>query len=162
MAIKLANSESMIKAWTYAHSKQRLERKEHSLIVTDKRIIASSESNKSVTRREIYLQDVKSMDYNFTQRGIFGAVICLIFGILTAVAIIGIFFIAHAVKMFRDKKFILTITTEGFESFGLEIGASSFFAKKRGKIKVRVNKEDVFDIIDELGAIVLDVKSANK
>lgn len=162
MAMKLANSESMIKAWTYATSKQGSERKEHSLIITDKRIISSSESKRMVTRREIYLQDVKSMDYTFAQRGLFWAVICLIFGILTAIALVGIFFIVKAVKMFKDKSFILTITTEGFESYGLEVGATSFFARKRGKIKVRVNKHDVLDIIDELGAIILDVKTATK
>ena len=56
------------------------------------------------------------------------------------------------------------MTTEGFESDGLEIGASSMkkifsFLKKKSKLKVKVNKDAALEIINELGAIIVERKT---
>lgn len=159
MQIKLAENESLIKTWTYAHTKRRLERTEHSLMVTDKRIISSSENKKELTRKEIYLKDVKSMEYSYARHGLFGAILLLILGIITAIAIIGIFFIVKAVRIFKEKLFVLLISAYGIESCSLAVGSTQFNLKKRGKLKARVHKDDVLEIVDELGAIILEKKA---
>ena len=162
MELKCAKNETLVKSWDYAHEKKGFEHKNYNLTVTDKRIIASSESHKSIDRREIYLDDVKTLEYSFEKNGLFWAILLLILGIFTSIMVVGIFLIIKAVHMIREKSFVLTITTNGFESDGLHVGASSLhkITKGRGKLKVKVNKDAANEIIEELGAIVLDKKAA--
>ena len=164
MELKLAKNESLIKSWEYAQTKQGFEKKSYELTVTDKRIISSSESSKGVDRREIYLDDVKTLEYSFAKKGLFKAILFFILGAITAIAVVGIFLIIKAIGILKEKSFELTMTTEGFESDGLEIGASSMkkifsFLKKKSKLKVKVNKDAALEIINELGAIIVERKT---
>ena len=164
MELKLAKNETLVKSWEYAQTKQGFEKKSHELTVTDKRIITSSESSKGVDRREIYLDDVKTLEYSFAKQGLFKAILLLILGVFTSIIVAGIFFIIKAISILKEKSFELTMTTEGFESDGLEIGASSMkkifgFLKKKSKLKVKVNKDAALEIINELGAIIVEKKS---
>ena len=160
MKLICGKNESVIKSWDYALEKRRFERTTHNLTVTDKRIVSSSESKTSFERREIYLSDVKTLDYKFQRNGMFKAILMLILGILTAIVVVGIFLILAAVKILKAKSFALTIITSGCESEGLSLGASSMLKKKSsGKIKVVVNKNAAMEIMNELGSIILDVKS---
>ncbi len=161
MELKCGKNETLLKSWTYAKEKQGWEHKEYNLTVTDKRIISSAESSKCMDRREIYLDDVKTLEYNFAKKGAFGAMLMLILGIITSIMVIGIFLIIRAVHILKEKSFTLTITTQGEESDGINLGASSMLrSKKHGKLKVKVNKDAAIEIMNELGAIVLDKKSA--
>ena len=160
MDLICGKNETIIKSWDYALGKRGSERKNYNLTATDKRIISSNESKTSFERTEIYLSDIKSLNYSFEKNGILKAILLLILGIITAVALIGIFLIVAAVKLLRAKSFALTITTYGHEIEGISFGVSSLGRrKKRGKIKIFVHKKVAMEIINELGAIVLDVKS---
>lgn len=160
MQLICGKNETPIKTWDYALAKKGFERKHYNLTVTDKRIIASAESNKSLERSEIYLSDLKSLDFKYERNGRFKAILLLIFGILTSLAIIGIFFIVAAVKLLKAKSFALTLNTYGYESAGFSFGASSILRRRKGgRVKVVVNKKSAMEIIDELGSIILDVKS---
>lgn len=162
MQLKCGKNESVIKSWDYAYTKQRGERKTYNLTVTDKRMVASSESSNNVDRREIYLDDVKTMDYSFSKSGLLGALLLIIFGVFLSIVIIGIFMIINGVHKLKEGSFTLTITTRGEESDGIALGASSFLnlKKKRGKLKVKVDREAAIEIINELGAILTDAKDA--
>ena len=163
MELICGKNESIIKSWDYALEKKGSERKTFNLTATDKRIISSAESKTSFERREIYLADVKSLSFNFERNGMFKAILLLILGIITAVALVGIFLIVAAVNILRAKSFALTIVTYGEESEGISLGASALTKKKsKGKLKVIVHKKDAMEIMNELGAIVLDVKSGAK
>ena len=76
----LAKGEQVIKGWNYAASKQKGgEKKSASLIVTDKRIISEIKGSRSVSRQEIPLQAVKSIDMANSSPSKLGPIIAMIF-----------------------------------------------------------------------------------
>ena len=161
MELICGTNESIVKSWDYALEKRGLlESKNHNLTVTDKRIVASSISNTSYERREIYLSDVKTLDFKFQRNGAAKAIFMLILGIITAILIFGIFLIVAAVRILKARSFSLTIITSGGSSEGISVGAFSVLNKKNyDKLKVIVNKTAAMEIINQLGSIILDIKS---
>lgn len=159
MDIKYASNEQLVKTWDYASSKEGSDRRDYNISVTNKRIIYTAEGNKGIDRREMYLSDVKTLEYGFAKSAGIGTILLLIFGIITAIVVVGIFMIIKAVHLLREKTFTLEITANGFESEGISVGASSLLtSKKHKKLKVKVYKEAAMELINELGAIVASAK----
>lgn len=159
MELKCAENESVIKSWDYATRKQGSDRRSYNLTVTNKRIVATTDGNRVVAKKEIYLKDVKTLDFSFARKGTFLATLLIIFGIILAVAIIGIFMIVKGVRILKERSFTLTITTQGAENLGMLLGASSLMASiSRARVKIKVDKNAAHEIIDELGKIVLEQK----
>ncbi len=160
MELICGKNEAIIKSWDYALEKKGLERKTFNLTATDKRLISTAESSKSCSRSEVYLSDIKSLDYKFKRNGSFLAILMLIFGILTSILVFGILYIVLAVRILRAKQFVLVVNTYGQESLGLAVGASAKLKReKHGRIRVIVNKNVAKEIINELGALILDAKA---
>ena len=178
----LAKGEQVIKGWNYAASKQKGgEKKSASLIVTDKRIISEIKGSRSVSRQEIPLQAVKSIDMANSSPSKVGPIIAMIFGALLVIVglimtgklgnqgyfaflpiLLGVLMVIAAILKLMRMAFVLVISTEGTEGTPLAIGASSWTQKRKtksGKIKVRVNRASVLEIFDSLGAIVFTYKN---
>lgn len=160
MDIKYAEGETLIKSWDYALSKDGNENKKYNFSVTNKRVIYSAEGKKSLDRREIYVDDVKTLDFSFEKTSGFGTILLLFLGILLSVVIIGIFMIVKAVRRLKEKSFTLEITENGSTSKGILAGASTIFSiKRQRKMKLKVYNDVAIEIINELGATILNAKS---
>lgn len=175
----LANGEQIIKDWEYATQKGSTGKLKKSLIVTNKRIVHEMHSHIARSHQEIPLNSVKSISMSSVRKTPIGAIFAIIFGIIAVVAgivlgtganaavmrtvmfaclglgavliVIGILGLGHGA-------FTLEITTSGLEGSSLYVGTSNIVTKKRKqkKVKIKVDLKVVDDIMDTLGAILLD------
>ncbi len=172
MELKLGKDEQIIKSWDYAISSKMLQAKgkkiQSNLTVTNKRIVASQYNDVYLKRDEIPLAAVKNISGEYRTARKFWPIVKLIIGIPLCLLIVGIKIVKGAIAQLRAADFDLIITTSGVEGSSLGLGAFSFapakgglFAKLKGlfKTKVRVSKEASKEILDELGAIVVDAQA---
>ncbi|MBE5741921.1 MAG: hypothetical protein E7360_01220 [Clostridiales bacterium] len=174
MQLKYGVNEVVLKSWDYAKAGNAMERdkKNCSLVVTNKRIISSIEDKKSLHREEIPLSEVHGIEGNFKHNKSIWTVIKLIIGIIWSITIIGLILggikmIKSAIAQMRACVFNLVITTNGGNGDPLSIGAKGaaaqtrrfhFFSRSVNKFKVYVDKDVAREILDEIGSVVLDVK----
>ncbi len=173
MDIKLAQSEQIIKSWDYAIAGDALASKtkkfKHNLTVTNKRIIWSSYNDVSINRKEIPLKDVKFVEGSFARNRSFWAKVKLFIGIPLCIVIIGIFMVKDALATLRGAKFEMEIGTALEYGESISIGKTAGVAAKKGffarftnkklkEFKVKVDKANASEILNELGALVLDAQ----
>lgn len=170
MQLKLAKDEVVLKSWDYAKAGNTFDKhkKECNLTVTNKRVVSSIENKFSLTRNEIPLHDISGVEGNYQKNNSFWAKIKLFFGIILCIVIIGIPMVISALKTLRACTFSLTIHTKGTPGIPLSIGMQGaadhvarkhLFSKSINKFKVYVDKELAREVLDEVGAIVLDSKA---
>ena len=176
----LANGEQIIKDWEYATQKGSTGKLNKSLIVTNKRIVHEMHSHIARSHQEIPLNSVKSISMSSVRKTPIGAILAIIFGIIVAAAglylglfsgegasvstmlpilLVGILFIVIGVLGLGHGAFTLEITTSGLEGSSLYIGTSNIVTKRRKKekkVKIKIDLKVVDDIMDTLGAILLD------
>ena len=174
MELKLAKDEQIIKSWDYAVSGKMLQSKakkiQSNLTVTNKRIIATQYNDIYLKRDELPVAAVKSISGEYRTARKFWPMVKLIIGIPLCIVLVGIKIVKSALDQLRSADFDLVIITSGEEGSSLGLGAFShaaptkggIFAKLKGlfKTKVLVSKELSKEILDELGAIVIDCKNA--
>ncbi|MGN1373152.1 MAG: hypothetical protein ACI4VK_03785 [Candidatus Coproplasma sp.] len=68
MPVQLSKGEKLIRDWNYASDDTSAGRKEDRIIVTDKRLIATSTSPDSVNRTEILLSSIKSISSSYSSK----------------------------------------------------------------------------------------------
>ena len=176
MELKLAKDERIIKSWDYAIEGRMFQGKEKkvksNLTITNKRLVATQHSDIYLKRDEIPVASIKSISGEFRRARRFWAMLKLIVGIPLCLLIVGISMVKDALATLRSADFDLLITTSGVEGSSLGLGAFSaapekskggLFAifslfKRATKTKVRVDREISKEILDELGAVVLDVQ----
>lgn len=152
MPLKLSQGEKLIRCWNYAGDNTSSGKNDDVLIVTDKRLVATSTSPDSVRRTEILLSSIKSISSSYTSKrtvqsdpkggfvaigiifllaGIillalssFQGTMFLVFGVIAS--IIGIVFIIIGAKrkttVLTSADFSLVITTHGQEGTPFTIG----------------------------------------
>ncbi len=158
----LAKNEKLIKNWDYARSKQGNVKTSASLTLTSKRIIYSSKSKNETIRDEIPLDSVKGVSFNKNFQSNFSAILMIAFGIFTCITLIGIpvgiFLIVIGLKLKDQGSFIMQINTKGQEGTPMCFGASHIYKIKnnKAKLKVTLDREEIDDIIETFGAIVID------
>ena len=175
-----AKNELPIKEWEYATSKVGKETSVSTLAVTNKRIIHNVKSERSNKFEEIAINDVKSLEYNhrknsnalamlmFVLAGIvFVAGVAMMSGagvamLLISVVIAGLL-VFVGVSMWGQGSFSLTIYTKGISEIGLSTSAarvrSKFGWNKGGaKVRVKLDHECVSEIMDTIGALILENK----
>lgn len=173
----LANGETLLREWTYATKKEGHEKSNCTLSVTDKRIVATESSNRQISQQEIYNKDVKAISFNHSVKSKVGAIMMIIFGILFAVLgimvgmkaarvmllpfiLFGFIFICIGAYLLNQSAFNMVITTREVEGSYLAVGAMRILGgrrhKKAKKVKVKVEDSIVLEIIDELGALILN------
>ena len=173
----LANGERIIKDWDYAKQKGNAGlagKIKKTLTVTNKRIVHEVHSNVARTHQEIPLNSVKSITMSSVRKVPAGSIIAIILG---ALAILAMFFIPDmpvrtkaigfgvsalliiiGILGLGKGAFTLEICTKGYEGTPLNVGCSRIgtASKKMKKIKMKVNFKVVDDIMDTLGAILLE------
>lgn len=184
----LAKDETIVKEWEYAKSRtamgflDKVETKS-TLTVTNKRLISTAKSERKVEKKEIPLESIKSVSYSHEVPSKLSAIISIALGIITiilgillmnsdemedallgmvglAIIVIGVVLIIRGIKRLNQGIFTMVITTFGREGEALEIGAARLFKKlaKGGKLKVQINNDIIDEIVDTLGAIIIDNK----
>lgn len=179
MDINLANQEKIVKSWDYATTKAKSGRSQSNLTITDKRIISTTKGQNINNRVEINVAEVKSFSARFAQpkAPLLALIIMLALGIASLV--VGInkeltYFIAIGAALivcgiiafvFTIGKcnFTMQIFTKGHNDIGLSLTASRFFKIKRSrKIRIRVDKSCVNDIINTLGAVIVNLQNSEQ
>lgn len=178
--MKLAQNEQIIKEWEYATSQNRADTMKHSLTVTNKRIIAASRGAHKVTQEEVATSDVKSVSLSHYVPSKFFAILMIVLSVVSLA--VGIFLFVHdedtalygiplvalfaillliGIMNLHQGVFTLTLMTEGTQSFLLGLGAMRLVrkSKKKGATKVKVNNEVADEIMETLGALIVEAKN---
>ena len=164
MELKLAQGESIVKSWDYSIAggigREKRKRKDN-LTITNKRIIHSGYSELELSREEIYVKDAKAIKANYARNGSFLAILKLIVGIPLCLLIVGIKMVKSALDDLRACVLTLDIATAGEEGTSFSLAASGALIKRftLGRFKVKVKKEMAREIVDEIGAVILDVNA---
>ena len=92
----------------------------------------------------------------------FWPIVKIIFGGLLSLVLIGIPLLLSGIRSLNQGSFTIEITTYGQEGSSMDLSASKMLSNKknRGRLKVSINREVVQEIVDTIGAIVLDNKEA--
>ena len=176
----LANGEQIIKDWEYATQKGSTGKLKKTLTVTNKRIVHEVHSHIARTQQEIPLNSVKSISMSSLRKTPVGAIFAIIFGIIIAIVgvfmgtqsdgagmtstimyaciALGVILIIAGILGLGHGAFTLEISTKGLEGEPLFISTSNLSVKKKRtkKVKIKVDLKVVDDIMDTLGAILLD------
>ena len=162
----LAQGESLIKSWNYADSKTGgvfKKVKTHATIdVTNKRIIYTAESKNAMDRQEIFLNDVKTLSFSRFAKGNLWAIIKIVFFGLLSIVIVGIPGLIRSIKSLNQGSFEMDITLNGDQTDGISVKASKIILPKKQKttkVKVMINRAIVNELVDTLGAVVVENKA---
>lgn len=184
MALKLANNEQIVKSWSVSASTNSKKLKDVAfcdtlnLTVTNKRLVLQNETENSLKRNEILLKDVSgvsvSRNESTTVKGYsfflsFGMMLLLIGLALILVknlpTVLGIILMVFGVIMFfiRIKKnyisFALKIYTKALSANIVDFSVGFVPTTKQPTapaVFYFVNKEEVYDIADTIGSLVVD------
>lgn len=153
--MKLASNEQILRSWTYASTKQGSERSELKLTVTNKRIVSDEIGTTRKTRQEVPLDAVKSLAF---QRETGTGWLLIILGVLLLVVLVGVVLIYFGVKKLMSGEFSFVISTYGEEGTPLEMGVSVAYggSKKAARLKIKIDQHMAEEIMDTLGAIVVE------
>ena len=180
----LVKGEGVIKEWNYAVSKQKSEKTTASLVVTNKRIIHDIQNKHSIERTEVPIAEVKSVHFVSSSKSNLGAIMMIVLGVILAIVgivlmtgqnpamsaigflpiFLGVVLVIVGILGLNKCAFGMEVLTRELEGTSLVAGAIGYSSKKKKrktKIKIKVNKEVVADIIDSLGAIIIDFQSNN-
>lgn len=179
----LAEGEYIVKRWNYAKAKEKKmiegRKFELSLTVTNKRIISTVNSNRGLSQDEVYVEDVASISTRTGLPAILVPALLLILGVALMVCgyiftahnnftvaipmlLVGAIFIVISALLFSRTGFELTIVSKGSITPSILTGASNLRKSRKSKaIRVRVDRDVAFQIQDELGAVILNVKNSD-
>ena len=174
----LGKNEEELKSWVYGTSQVKNVTSEHRLTVTNKRIIAESNSARKIERQEIGISSVKSISLTheigskalaiflmFLGVVLFGAAIFMMvsdgdsMGLAVGLGLLlfAVIFFVSGIMHLHQGKFVAIIATKEVEGDKLSLGASSLRTKKLkgGKMKVAVDNDVAAEIVETLGALLL-------
>ena len=177
--MQLANNEHIIREWEYATSKSGvadLNKTKATLTVTNKRIVHDVRNKLEVSRDEIQLHDVKGVHMSHATKSKAGPVMTIILGVIIMIAgiiitaqagaallpvflVLGGIIVVLGILKLRGGALTLSITTRHAEGTSLSIGAwggKKLGKSKGGQLKVTVNNVVADEIIDTIGAIIID------
>lgn len=177
--IVYANNEREIKKYNYATIKTKGNVKgetKKNLIITNKRIINESISEKYVVRNEIPISSVEFINSNFStqNKGLFGAIALIVLGIIIAIvskilvgsnipmfiglAICLLGIILLLVSLFSARESV-TLTFSGRKNKHniLSLGSSNIKNNKITTKKIKVDREIACKMVEEIGAILINI-----
>ncbi len=185
METMLAKDEVLIKQYDYAVTKSKHDSVVHSVIVTDKRIIAQEQGERSFSRNEMPIDhaDYILTDFDSYKRSVGLAVFLFVLSVLLAVGgfvwsrfVEGTYWflipsgLAVVAAVFAVIALVIALTRKG-ASAELEIRSRqpvyemlSFSANglkptnRLDKLKIRVDKEVAEKMLNEIGALILEYR----
>lgn len=161
--MKLAQDERMIKEWNYAIAKKKRDKTFATLAVTNRRVVYNAAGRWTVVHKELPLNCVKTLSFSDVRKSNAWAVFLIILGVFTAFTVIGIgLFLIPGIRRLNQEVFDLDIVTSGTEGSSLSVGASKKYKsrKSNANVKVKINRSVVDDMIETLGSIILENKTA--
>ncbi len=157
--MKLAKNEKIIKKWPYAHVMNGVVDAECNLIVTNKRLISEKISKREISKVEVNLDAIKGLSVYRGAKSNFWPIVGIIFCIPLCFAIIGIPLLVKCIKLLNQGMFDLDLITDG--TYKGVAGVAKLFAPvNKGKVRIKIKKDVCTEVVDTLGAILLD-KSAD-
>lgn len=177
--MKLAQNEKIIREWNYADTKQGTVKTNSKLVVTNKRIISESEDRFVVDRKEIPVSSVKSISTSNLHNSNILAYLWIIIGalgilfgfvqlanemgeVVLPIIIIGVIAIVIGISLLNRGAFTLLIYTSALEAdaLAMALGRTNALAiaKKGSRIKVRIARAVVDEMLDTIGALILDIQ----
>ncbi|MBO5927015.1 MAG: hypothetical protein J6Q38_05620 [Clostridia bacterium] len=175
--MKLATNEQILKTYNYAS----VGKVSDTLTVTNKRVVLTTDGklndgSKVHTTDEIMLESIERVSAAVaTKRNIFYLILSLLFAV-AGVALLAsgsdggtlikllpfvgtiIFLIVFFVA--KQRSFFLVLTSSVKEGMDLSVSVGTWTRKKSSKaVKVKVDEAIVSEIIDEIGAIVVESKN---
>lgn len=181
--MQLSTNEQVVREWDYATSKSGmidLNKTHATLTVTNKRIVHDVRNKLEISRTEVQLKDVKTVHMTQTKKSMVGPVLAIILGIVLAIVgfvtlspdmlgdvawalvAVGVIIAIIGFLRLRGGAFTMHLFTYGVSEESMAIGVSggTNLGKKKNasKIKVFVNNDVAFDIVESLTAIILDAK----
>lgn len=179
--MQLAKNEHIVKEWNYAdvkHGMIDLNQNHVKLTVTNKRIVHETKDKLKIERDEIMVKDVKSVSTLHARQGLpVGKLLLAILGLVVFILGIAIedgelfmpigvaglvlmaLMIVAIIIALTKGSFGLLIKTRGAEGSQLSAGAiaTGFTGQKKSqRIKVKVKNDIALEIVDCLGAIIID------
>ena len=123
-------------------------------------MVKTAESKRGVSREEIPMDSVKMLNLGSSKQETGLAIFYIIFGAIFAMSLIGIPLLIIGIRMLIQASFNIEIVTKGVEGTSLSVGVAKILGKKKKpRIKVKINKKACLNIVEELGAAVMEAKS---
>ena len=168
MEAMLAKDEVVIKEWNYAKQGRRFDKHKTQkyLTVTNKRIIASEEGKYDLKHDEVPLSSVYAVKGGYRKNDSVWTKIKFYISLFFCIILIGIPFAIKLNQQLKSCVFELEVVTKEYtgRSFTIgdipDVGIANRGRHFRGanKMKVFVDKEIGRDILNSLGAIILENK----
>ena len=176
MDFLLAKNEEVLKEYDYSVTKKNRKKIQNTLYVTNKRIINESSGVQGFSREEIPVEAVDYIDVNYTtiQKSIIGIIICILLAIGCVVGAImskinyiyigtGVFALLAIILLIlfllsRTARFTLVLSGKMYQSSLLSVTASIGKPKIKS-LKIKVDKDTSKKMLEEIGAMILDVKN---
>ena len=182
MTLMLAKNEVIIKRFDY--TTRKIKNSKRSLIVTNKRVISEIMDRNSVIRKEIPVSEAEylSTSYANTKPSLIASILFLILAIVAGIVgwkvdlpvlymnyalygFAGLFLllaIIFLVKFFKNKAASVEITISGkkMETQVFSLGSSNMSSKSKAKdLKIQVDRSQSIAMVNELGAVLIDVRN---
>ncbi|MCM1367633.1 MAG: hypothetical protein NC184_02330 [Roseburia sp.] len=183
MSLLLSDDEKILKSYEYSKTigKKSLFKPEQvssKLIVTNKRIIDEHSSDKGVSRSEIPVDSADYIGTYFTKKmpSLILGIVLIVLGVIASIVaaivlmpliavgillvVIGVVLIVKAI-LGRGGSVVVQISGYHGDHNLMSLGSSmGVFASGVKNIKVAVNVEIAEQMVNEIGAIIMNVKSA--
>ena len=187
--LKLAKEEKILKEYLYSTRAQKglgggkktIDKK---LIITNKRVISESKSEYTIIRKEmpLFACDYITSSYAKQTTSLAGAIVCMVIGLIAIIVsfvlkeqmykliplALGIVLIAIGIILLvlallkKSASVEIRIAGKEAEHSLLSVGSSNMTRTKGAKkIKIIVDRETSETMINEIGALLLDIKSGN-
>ena len=154
MDIRLSTGEEIVKQWDYAKTKQRAGRTKFSLILTNKRLVSLSESRKQVSRDDFLLKNINGVSATCGQNKTL-----FVLGVILCLTIIGMIIGIPLVRLGSRKKLSLSVYGEFMDTSVIDTGtvSSGLFGifKRKKKTKIKIDGKQAEDIVESIGALIL-------
>lgn len=174
--MKLAQNEKILKEFCYATSKSGILSRsatEHWIVITDKRILAITKNkdanlvgtNTASSSQEFVIKGIKGVKSIISFKSNFWPIVQIIFGALFTLVLIGIPWLIKGIKKLNQYSVNIQFLHDGFICTPLVISSSRVYVTKRNLDKdifgiqiekAKVDKDAVTEIVNEIGAIILE------
>ena len=150
MNLSLGSNEAVVKSWDYAKTKGIIFTKGTSnLTVTNKRVIATTESKRGISRDEVSISEISGISANYYSNF---SILLVLLGILFFCTIILIPLGSLLFDLGTGTS--LTVVVDGYPMTDAIIASSSIKRKRKKRFKLKVNKSAAKEICEQLSTII--------
>lgn len=160
MDLKLSQGEQVVKSWDYAKTKGTFFTKgRYNLTVTNKKIVSSYETKKSVKREDINLSEISGISAEYSKSG---SPFLTFLGVLFCISIVGLPIGIIILIINRKGQLTLSALTDVSDYSMVEVNGvgGRFFGKKKKKLKLKVDIGAAKEIVSDISTVVSNIKNS--